>query len=126
MITDKKSVIFFLPVAISYGLFYAIISSTLIIHLEGGISHISGIEKFPSTIMMQYGPIGYTPAMSIYLNDNIGILIIPINLITIITISTLVGFNAVSSIYTFRSYRSEKKMKETAMLYMDQRTEQNF
>jgi hypothetical protein len=113
MITDKKSAIFFLPVAIFYGLFYAIVSSTLIIHLEGGISHISGIEKFPSIIMMQYGPVGYTPAMSIYLNDKVGILIIPINLITIITISALVGLNAVSSAYTFKSYRSEKKMKET-------------
>ena len=66
---------------------------------------------------MQYGPVGYTPAMSIYLNDNVGILIIPINLITIIIISSLVGLNAVSSVYTFKSYRSEKKRKETADVY---------
>jgi len=91
MVTDKKSAVFFLPVAVFYGLFYAIISSALIIHLEGGISHISGIEKFPSIIMMQYGPAGYTPAMSIYLSDHIGILIIPINLITIIIISALLA-----------------------------------
>jgi hypothetical protein len=114
MITDKKSAVFFVPVAVFYGLFYAIITSTLIIHLEGGISHISGIEEFPSIIMMQYGPAGYTPAMSIYLSDYIGILIIPINLITIIIISALVGLNAVSSAYTLKSYRSEKKRKVTA------------
>jgi hypothetical protein len=114
MITDKKSVVFFIPVVVFYGLFYAMITSTLIIHLEGGISHISGIEEFPSIIMMQYGPAGYTPAMSIYLSDYIGILIIPINLITIIIISALVGLNAVSSVHTLKSYRSEKKRKETA------------
>jgi hypothetical protein len=111
MITDKKSIIFFLPVTVIYGLFYAIISSTLVIRLGGGISHISGIEKFPSIIMMQYGPVGYTPAISIYLNDSLGILIIPINLIIIIIISALVGLNAVSSIFAFKAYRLEKKRK---------------
>jgi hypothetical protein len=112
MITDKKSIIFFLPATVIYGFFYAMISSTFIIRLGGGISQISGIEKFPSIIMMQYGPIGYTPSMSIYLNDNIGILIIPINLIITIIISVLVGLNVVSSIYAFKLYRFEKKRKE--------------
>ena len=60
---------------------------------------------------MQYGPVGYTPALSIYLNDGLGILIIPINLIIIIIISALVGLNAVSSIYAFKTYRLEKKEK---------------
>jgi hypothetical protein len=113
MVTEKKSSMFFLPVTLFYGVFYAIISSTLIIRFGGGISQMNGIENFPSVIMMQYGPLGYTPAMSIYLNDTSGILIIPINLITIITISALVGFNAVSSAYAFRLYRSEKKSNLT-------------
>jgi len=52
--------------------------------------------------------------MSIYLSDYVGILIIPVNLITIIIISALVGLNAVSSVHTFKSYRSEKKRKKTA------------
>lgn len=112
MITDKKSTFFFLPVTVTYGFFYAIISSTLIISLDGGISQMSGIEKFPSIIMMQYGPVGYIPTMSIYLNDNLGILIIPINLIIIIIISALVGLNAVSSIYAFKEYRLEKKRRD--------------
>jgi hypothetical protein len=111
MITDKKSIIFFLPATAIYGFFYAIISSTLIIRLGGGISHMYGIEKFPSIIIMQYGPVGYTPALSIYLNDGLGILIIPINLIIIIVISTLVGLNAVSSIHAFKTYRLERKRK---------------
>jgi hypothetical protein len=109
MITDKKSNIFFLPATLIYGVFYAIISSTLIIRLEGGISHMAGIEKFPSIIMMQYGPVGYTPTVSVYLNDNMGILIIPINLIILIIISALIGLNVVSSIYACKSYRLEKK-----------------
>jgi hypothetical protein len=116
MITDKKSTVFFLPITVIYGFFYAIISSTLIIRLGGGISHMYGIEKFPSIIIMQYGPVGYTPALSIYLNDGLGILIIPINLIIIIIISALVGLNAVSSIHAFKTYRLEKKRKSIAAI----------
>lgn len=112
MLTNRSSSILFIPITLSYGLFYAIISSTLIIRIGGGIDHMTGIESFPSIIMMQYGPVGYTPSMSIFLNDNIGILIVPINLIIIIIISSLVGLNGISSIYAFRSYISEKKRKE--------------
>ena len=109
MITDKSSSFFFLPITITYGLFYALISSTLIIRFDGSITHMSGIEKFPTIIMMQYGPVGYTPSISIYLNDNVGILIIPINIIIILIISTLVGLNVISSIYAIKAYISEKR-----------------
>jgi hypothetical protein len=112
MITDKTSIRFFIPIALSYGFFYAIISSTLIIRMAGGIAHMAGIENFPSIIMMQYGPVGYIPSMSIFLSDNIGILIVPLNLIIIIIVSSLVGLNGVSSIYAFRSYISERKREE--------------
>ncbi len=112
MITDKSSSFFFLPITITYGLFYALISSTLIIRFDGSITHMSGIEKFPTIIMMQYGPVGYTPSISIYLNDNVGILIIPINIIIILIISTLVGLNVISSIYAIKAYISEKKRTE--------------
>jgi hypothetical protein len=73
---------------------------------------MSGIDKFPTIIMMQYGPIGYAPSISIYLNDNFGILIIPINIIIILIISTLVGLNGVSSVYAIKAYILEKKRKE--------------
>src|SRR6476659_9034669 len=102
MITDKSSSFFFLPITITYGLFYALISSTLIIRFDGSITHMSGIEKFPTLIMMQYGPVGYTPS----------ILIIPINIIIILIISTLVGLNVISSIYAIKAYISEKKRTE--------------
>lgn len=111
MLTDRSSSFFFIPISIAYGFFYAIVSSTLIIRFEGGIGHIAGIENYPSIIMMQYGPVGYIPSMSIFLNDNLGILIVPLNLIIIIIISSLVGLNGVSSIYAFKAYISEKKEK---------------
>jgi hypothetical protein len=111
IIHSKRSITFFLTSFFAYGFFYVIVSSTLIIRPEGGISHMYGIEKFPYVIMMQYGPLGYTPAISIYLNDVLGIFIVPITLTIIITISGLVGFNVVTSVYAFNMYRLLNKTK---------------
>lgn len=113
ILNDKKYFRFFLPITLAYGFLYAMISGTLIIRPEGGISHISGIVDFPSVIMMQYGPIGYVPTISIYLSDSFGIFIIPLNLIVTIIISSLVGFNAVSTIYAYANYHSTRKRKES-------------
>jgi hypothetical protein len=111
MINNKKYFKFFLPITLTYGFLYAIISGSLIIRFEGGISHISGIVDFPSVIMMQYGPIGYVPAIAIYFNDSFGLFIIPLNLIVTIIVSSLVGINAVSSMYAFANYYSLRKRK---------------
>jgi hypothetical protein len=111
MINYKKYFKFFLPITLTYGFLYGIISGSLIIRLEGGISHISGIVDFPSLIMMQYGPMGYVPAIAIYFNDNFGIFILPLNLIVMIIVSSLVGINAISSMYAFANYYSIRKRK---------------
>jgi hypothetical protein len=111
IIHSKRSLTFFIISFFAYGLFYAIVSSTLIIRPEGGIAHMYGIEKFPYVIMMQYGPLGYTPAISVYLNDILGIFILPTTLTIIITISGLVSFNVITSIYAIRMYSLDNKTK---------------
>jgi hypothetical protein len=113
MINNKKYFRFFLPITLTYGFLYAIISGSLIIRPEGGISHISGIVDFPSVIMMQYGQIGYVPAIAIYFNDSFGIFIIPLNLIVMIIVSSLVGINAVSTMYAIANYSFIRKRKDS-------------
>lgn len=111
IIHSQRSATFFIISFFAYGFFYVIVSSTLIIRPEGGISHMYGIEKFPYLITIQYGPLGYTPAISVYLNDFLGIFIIPVTLTIITTVSALVGFNVVTSIYAFKMYRLVNKSK---------------
>jgi hypothetical protein len=111
ILNSKTSLSLFIITSFSYGFFYSVISSTLIVRPEGGISHMYGIEKFPYVIMMQYGPIGYTPSISIYLDDFLGVFIVPVTLTIIIAISVLVGFNIATSIYAFKIYRLENKTK---------------
>ncbi len=108
IIHDRKYFRFFLPIAISYGLIYSIVSGIIIIRPEGGLTHVSGIHDLPSIVMMQYGPTGYVPTMSIYISDNFGIFIIPINFIILLVVSALVGLNGIMSIYALFNRHSNK------------------
>jgi hypothetical protein len=99
ILNDKKYFRFFWPASIGYGLFYALVSS-MIIYRPDHISHIYGVTV-PSLVMISYGPLGYVPTISAYLNEHIGLLIIPINLIVTLVVSALVGFNTVLSAYAF-------------------------
>jgi len=101
IVTDKKYFRFFWPTSIGYGIFYAIVSAMLIYH-PVSFSEIHGVA-IPSVIMMSYGPIGYVPAMATYFTENLGVLIIPINLVVTLVVSALVGFNSVLSIYAFKN-----------------------
>jgi hypothetical protein len=99
VLNDKKYFRFFWPASIGYGLFYALVSS-MVIYRTDNISEIYGVTV-PSLVMISYGPLGYVPTMSAYLNEHIGLLIIPINLIVTLVVSALVGFNTVLSAYAF-------------------------
>jgi hypothetical protein len=102
-IVGKRSYIFkvFLPVTIGYGIFYSIVSSMLIVSLEG-LHHTMGIAA-PSAIIMTHGPVGYAPAIALAITDHIGLLIIPINLVILCTVSALVGLNAILLAYVFQN-----------------------
>jgi hypothetical protein len=99
IVNDKKYFRFFWPASIGYGLFYALVSS-MIIFRSDNISELYGVTV-PSLVMISYGPLGYVPTMSAYLSEHVGLLIIPINLIVTLVVSSLVGFNTVLSAYAF-------------------------
>jgi len=100
-VTDKKYFRFFWPASIGYGIFYAIVSAMLLYRTES-FADTNG-ATIPSVVMMTYGPIGYVPTMAAYFTENIAVLIIPINLVVILVVSALVGFNTVLSIYAFKN-----------------------
>ncbi|MDN5846350.1 MAG: hypothetical protein L0H53_08770, partial [Candidatus Nitrosocosmicus sp.] len=111
---DRKYFRFFLPIVIGYGVIYSIVSGIIIIRPEGGIAHVSGIHNLPAVVMMQYGPTGYVPTMSIYISDNLGIFIIPLNLIIALVVSALVGLNSIISIYAlFNCYSNKNRFSFT-------------
>jgi hypothetical protein len=61
-----------------------------------------GINDIPSVTTITYGPVGYVPALSIYITDHIGLFIFPTNLLILIVVSVLVGFNIMFSAFALR------------------------
>jgi hypothetical protein len=108
IIFNKNNFKIFLPASISYGIFYAIVSGMLVFKPEGILAmHDSGGITIPSIIITPYGPIGYVPIFSVYFTEQLGLLIIPINLLIAVFISSLVGVNIVMSAYAFKNLRKK-------------------
>ena len=84
----------FVFVFIVYGVFFSLISGTLVYQPEVNFTHHYG-ATIPSGFIAPCcdGP-GYMPKIIIYLTEHIGLQIIPINLVLQIIVSYLVGLNA--------------------------------
>ena len=108
---NKKFSMLFWSTAITYGLFFSVTSGTLI-YSAHGLSQQFHIQSIPSTTIMSYGPVGLVPTLAIAVSENLGFLVIPINLIIMLLVSTLVGFNAMISLYAFMN--KPKKNKGTS------------
>jgi hypothetical protein len=97
----KKYSLMLWPIAVGYGIFYALVSGMIVFKTEG-FSSLHGIA-IPSITITSYGPSGYVPMLTVYFTDHLGLLMIPINLLITIFVSSLVGLNAVLSVYVLRN-----------------------
>lgn len=90
---NSKSRKIFLVTFILYGLFFSLVSGTLIYQPEVSFSFHYGAE-IPSGFIAPCcdGP-GYMPKIIIYLTDHVGLQIIPVNLVLQVVVSYLVGLN---------------------------------
>jgi len=90
---NSKSRKIFLSTFIGYGIFFALISGTLVYQPE-----INFITHYGATVPSGFiapccdGP-GYMPKIIIYITEHVGLQIIPINLVLQIIVSYLVGLN---------------------------------
>ena len=100
---NKKSRKIFVATFVGYGIFFALVSGTLVYQPEVTFSIHYGAEIPSGFIAPCCGELGYMPKVIIYLTEHIGLQIIPINLVLQIIVSYLVALNtsiAVSA-YTF-------------------------
>ena len=98
---NKRYFRIFLIATIVYGILFSQISSILVYRSQS-FKYLYGINNIPSVTTITYGPVGYAPALSIYITDHIGLFIFPINLLILIAVSVLVGFNIMFSIFALR------------------------
>jgi len=91
---NSKSRKIFITIFITYGIFFSLVSGTLVYQPE-----INFVTHYGATIPSGFiapccdGP-GYMPKIIIYLTEHVGLQIIPINLILQIIVSYLVALNA--------------------------------
>ena len=103
IMTNGRYYKYFWAIGACYAIVYGFISGLLIFHQKGFTAEY-GVD-IPSIIVMSYGPTGYVPALAIYVTDNVGLLIVPFNLLVIVIISALVGFNGVLTVYAVKKHR---------------------
>ena len=78
------------------------ISDALQVYRSQSFKYLYAIDDIPSVTTITYGPVGYVPALSIYITDHIGLFIFPTNLLILIVVSVLVGFNIMFSAFALR------------------------
>jgi hypothetical protein len=100
--SDTKSKKIFLLTFVGYGIFFSLISGTLVYQPEVNFAiHYGAIIPSGFVAPCCDGP-GYMPKIIIYLTEHVGLQIIPINLVLQVIVSYLVGLNAAiaASAYT--------------------------
>lgn len=90
---NKKSRRIFLITAVSYGVFFSLTSGTLVYQPEVVFSEHYGVTVPSAFIAPCCGEIGYVPKFIFYMTENVGMQVIPINLMLQVTVSYLVGLN---------------------------------
>ncbi len=91
---NPKSRRIFVAVFAGYGIFFSLVSGTLVYQPEVTFSYHYGAEIPSGFVAPCCDEPGYMPQIIIYLTEHVGLNIIPINLVLQITVSYLVGLNA--------------------------------
>jgi len=101
MIANRRSARVFVLTALGYGLFFGVVSSTLVFQ-PGVVSSEAYGVRVPSVVpVVCCGAFGQMPQLVVYLTQQIAILIIPSNLILLFAVSWLVGLNAATASYAY-------------------------
>jgi len=108
--SNSKSRKIFVASLIGYGIFFALVSGTLVYQPE-----INFVTHYGATIPSGFiapccdGP-GYMPKIIVYLTEHIGLQIIPINLILQIIVSYLVAVNSAIAISAYAISKKGRSM----------------
>lgn len=110
ILTDKTYWRIFIISSVVYGIFFGFLSQILIYHedIEGDV-----VPSISITLCCNYP--GYVPMITVLLTDSFSILIIPLNLILAISVSSMVGFNFALNLHFLRMFRYPAQRKFSAV-----------
>ena len=107
---NSKSRKIFVFTFISYGIFFSLVSGTLVYQPEVNFAIHYGATIPSGFIAPCCDEPGYMPKMIIYLTEHIGLQIIPINLVLQVTVSYLVALNTAIAVSAFTISKKERGM----------------
>ncbi|QLH08840.1 hypothetical protein [Candidatus Nitrosotenuis sp. DW1] len=98
---NSKSRKIFLATFVSYGVFFALTSGILVYQPDVIFSKHYDVTVPSAHITPCCGEIGYVPKLIVYITEQVGLQVIPINLILQIIVSYLVGLNTSVAVNAF-------------------------
>ncbi|MGY5147772.1 MAG: hypothetical protein ACW9W4_07225 [Candidatus Nitrosopumilus sp. bin_7KS] len=98
---NTKSRKIFTTTFIGYGIFFSLVSGTLVYQPEVNFSYHYGATIPSGFIAPCCDEPGYMPQVIIYLTEHVGLNVIPINLVLQIIVSYLVGLNTVIAVNAY-------------------------
>lgn len=104
---NKKAKKIFVITFIGYGVFFSLISGTLVYQPE-----VNFITHYGATIPSGFvapccDELGYMPKIIVYLTEHVGLQVLPINLVLQVTVSYLVGLNMAIAITAYSISKKE-------------------
>lgn len=98
---NKRSKKIFVTTFVGYGIFFSLVSGTLVYQPEVDFAYHYGAEIPSAVIVPCCDQPGYMPEILVYLTNHIGLQIIPINLVLQVIVSYLVGLNVAIAVNAF-------------------------
>jgi len=114
--TEKGVAKIFIIAVILYGMFYSFVTSMIVYMPDVKFSEVYN-AIIPSVIISPCcGPPGQIPVLVGYLTENIGFLILPLTLLTLVIVSGLVALNVSLTYYAWKNRPSISKQNWSAGL----------
>ena len=91
-----------LVTSLAYAIFYAFASGIIVFQGALNFSEIYHVATPSMAVATCCGPVGETPEAVVYVTQHLGLVLIPINLVLLFTLSWLVGLNASFAAFSLR------------------------
>ena len=100
-LSQKRFRRYFVASTLLYGLFYAFVTSIIV--YQPTVDFVQAYRAvFPSVLIGPCcGPPLYTPILTVYLVNHLGLLIVPLTVMLLLTVSVLVGLNFALAAFAF-------------------------
>ena len=100
---DRSSRNVRLASAIIYGVFLSMLSGILVFQPAQSFSKLYEVAIPSSTFAVCCGSVGQMPQLVVYLLDNVGLVVTPLGLVLLFTVSWLVGVNVSGAVLAYRT-----------------------